>query len=177
MEENLSDNRVFVGNLQEMLRTLALVSGDERYETAVSGTFGEGTERALRYFQETHRLPVTGVVDLDTWTTLTECYEEALLSKNPPLGISPYPISRKDAVCGGEAGSLVYVIQVMLETLSQIYDFSDLVICGSYNDATTAAIRKFQETNGFPSPTGTVDRLTWNCMAEEYNHLVNDTRQ
>src|SRR5262249_19566428 len=36
----------------------------------VDGGFGGGTETAVRGFQETHALPVTGVVDAATWAAL-----------------------------------------------------------------------------------------------------------
>jgi N-acetylmuramoyl-L-alanine amidase len=36
------------------------------------GTFGEGTDRAVREFQETWKLPVDGVVGRDTWSALVD---------------------------------------------------------------------------------------------------------
>jgi peptidoglycan hydrolase-like protein with peptidoglycan-binding domain len=35
-----------------------------------NGTFGAPTEAAVRQFQTTRRLPVTGIVDQRTWTAL-----------------------------------------------------------------------------------------------------------
>lgn len=44
------------------------------YQAAVDGLDGPATVAAIRAFQQGHRLPVTGVVDDATWSTLIEAY-------------------------------------------------------------------------------------------------------
>ena len=39
----------------------------EEFDITVDGWFGDESERVAREFQERHSLPVTGVVDADTW--------------------------------------------------------------------------------------------------------------
>ena len=172
MEYNLTEDRVLIENLQKMLRFLWLVTGEDAYEVGVSGVYGEGTENAVRSFQQKNRLPVTGVVDLDTWNAIVEEYSRLSLYGESPLGISPFPKGREDAVRSGERSDLVYIIQIMLNTLDVVYDFGYVPISGLFDRETAAAVGKFQEINGLPSPKGTVDRLTWNAMAQEYNNAL-----
>ena len=172
MEFNLTDDRVLIENLQKMLRFLWLVTGEAQYEVGISGVYGEGTENAVRYFQQSNGLPVTGMVDLATWTSISEEYDRLSFYGEPPFGITPFLPERNTIVRSGERSDLVYIIQIMLNTLDVLYDFGYVPISGLYDRETAAAVRKIQEINGLPSPVGAVDRLTWNVMAEEYNNAL-----
>lgn len=172
MEYNLTDDRVLIENLQKMLRLIWIVTGEEAYEVGISGVYGEGTENAVRYFQQKNNLPVTGVVDLVTWNGIVEEYNRLSLYGVPPLGIRPFLQEGDAQVSGGERSDLVYVIQIMLNTLDVLYDFGYVPISGYYDPSTENAVRKFREINGL-SPSGAVDRLTWNLMAEAYNNALN----
>jgi D-alanyl-D-alanine carboxypeptidase (penicillin-binding protein 5/6) len=46
----------------------------------VDGDFGPATEAVVRQFQETHALPVTGIVDAAFWDTLGPVVEEAIVA-------------------------------------------------------------------------------------------------
>lgn len=173
MDFNLADDRVVIENLQKMLRTIYLITGDANYEVGISGVYGEGTQNAVRHFQQRHDLPVTGVVDLATWIAIADEYDRLSLFGNPPFSILPFPFVQNTVVRSGERSDLVYIIQIMLNTLSVLYDFEHVPISGFFDASTTDAVRKFQDINALPSPAGAVDRLTWNLMAEEYNHTVN----
>jgi len=171
MEFNLTDERVRVENLQKMLRLLWLVTGDEGYEVGVSGTFGEGTEMAVRHFQAENGLPVTGVADLATWEAIRAEYERLAFLAEPPMPIYPFLRERSGVVRFGERSDLVAIIQLMLDALDPLYDFAYVPKSGIFDSATVEAVRKFQTINDLPSPSGAVDRLTWNALAEEYNSL------
>lgn len=173
MQFNLADDRVVVENLQKMLRTIFLITGDTNYEIGVSGVYGEGTINAVRYFQQSHHLPVIGIVDLPTWIAIADEYDRLSLFGNPPRGIAPFPYVQNTVVKSGERSDLVTIIQLILNTLTVLYDFAHVPISGFYDASTADAVRKFQDINALPSPAGAVDRLTWNMLAEEYNHTVN----
>jgi len=172
MEFDLTDNRVLIENLQKMLRYIWLVTSEDAYEVGVSGVYGEGTENAIRAFQQRNNLPVTGVVDLTTWNAISEAYDRLLFLGESPLGIRPFLPERNAIVRSGERSDLVYIIQIMLNTLDVVYDFGYIPISGFFDQGTADAVRKFQEINALPSPAGAVDRLTWNALAEEYNNAL-----
>lgn len=44
-------------------------------ELEVSNTFDEETEEAVKVFQKISMLPVTGIVDINTWNTLIKIYD------------------------------------------------------------------------------------------------------
>ena len=52
---------------------------------SVDGVFGQGTDRAVREFQQWYGLPVTGVVDMDTANAIAAEYA-AILAPPPPTG-------------------------------------------------------------------------------------------
>ena len=85
-----------------------------------------------------------------------------------PASICPFPDSRGYEVRSGEHSDLVFIIQLILENLSPIYDFGAIPLSGRMDGATEEAVRRFQAVNGMP-PTGTVDLATWNRMAQEYD--------
>lgn len=49
-----------------------------RFATSVDGDFGDATERAVRDFQHSRRLPVSGKVNASTWSALVEPLHKAL---------------------------------------------------------------------------------------------------
>ena len=67
---NFGSNTERVKNLQEMLRTLANLTGKAEYNVAADGNFDAATRRAVSDFQREHGLTVTGVPDNATWDIL-----------------------------------------------------------------------------------------------------------
>lgn len=61
-------------SLQTMLRTLYTGSSALPLATA-DGVFGEGTLEAVMIYQRDHGLPVTGVVDADTWASIASAFQ------------------------------------------------------------------------------------------------------
>ncbi len=77
-----------VWDLQEML----LILSQEYPQIPVvrpSGTFGEGTLEGVMVFQRDFHLPVTGVVDHDTWQAIFRQYRDTLrrIGQPPPLRV------------------------------------------------------------------------------------------
>ena len=62
-----------VANLQRYLRTLYYFD-DTLSPTPVDGVYDRATEEAVRRFQKTEELPVTGRVDQETWERLFARY-------------------------------------------------------------------------------------------------------
>ena len=158
-----------IRNLQRYLRHLSYFD-EEIIPVPIDGIFGSDTEEALRAFQQREGLPPTGRADLETWERLFRAYTDSLAEKQPPRQISHFPqIPENYTVEVGEVQFLVSIIQNALQELSAVYDeIGEVPQTGSYDEATAAATRSFQEINGLP-PTGAVDRTTWNAIADAYN--------
>ena len=158
-----------IRNLQRYLRQLAYFD-DTLGEVPIDGIFDSATEDALRAFQETEHLPLTGRADLATWEALFAAYNRSLEQKAPPKQIAHFPrLPENYTIEVGEVQFLVSVIQNALRELSAIYDdLGEVPLSGEYDEATARAVRVFQEKQGLPA-TGSVDRTTWNALADAYN--------
>jgi len=174
MDQMLSDDRVVIRNLQKMLRLIGLAVGETAYQIGVSGVYGEGTRNAVRAYQLKNNLPVTGSPDQETWERIAADYRRFLPFTGQTAEIRPFPMGRGTAVRSGEQSDLVKIIQLMLRTLDLRYDFGYVPENGIYDITTAEAVVRFQQLNDLPSPSGAVDRLTWNKLAEEYNRIVNE---
>ena len=158
-----------IRNLQRYLRHLSYFS-EEIGALPIDGIFERDTEAALRAFQTAEGLPPTGRADQETWERLFDAYRRSVEEKQPPHAISHFPqIPENYTVEVGEVQFLVSIIQNALQELSVVYDGLDgIPLSGTYDEATAAGVRTFQEANGLPA-TGGVDRRTWNAIADAYN--------
>ena len=163
-----------VANLQRYLRTLYYFD-DTLSPTPVDGVFDRATEEAVRRFQKSEDLPVTGRVDQNTWETLFARYEKEKALRRAPSRIAHFPREPKDyRVIVGEEQFLVRVIQHALQEIALDFDFPAAVPqSGKYDEQTAAAVRVLQRVSGLPED-GEVDRATWEELAKYYNHLYAD---
>ena len=165
-----SDKTQAIIEIQRSLQT-AYKNGLGIPYVGVDGIYGERTEAAVTDFQREVGLEPTGVVDLDTWNALKEASRRASEGMSPSLGITPFERRLYNGEVGqGEQSDLVTVIQIMLKTLTQ-YEYGEVVADGFFGDITEDAILNFQRINGI-SPTGVVNKETWNALARAYNAQV-----
>lgn len=131
----------------------------------ITGYFDEQTANAVRVFQQVFNLPVTGIVDEETWylirriwvsvTQLGELTSEGLIFADL---IDLY----SSIILEGGNRPIVVLIQYFINLLSAFYDtIPTIEIDGYYGPVTTEAIKAFQLTMGLP-PSGIVDQNTWN---------------
>lgn len=155
-----------IGNLQRYLYQLSFT--DPRIPPVPSdGIYGDTTQRAVRAFQQSRGLPVTGLVDLETWDLLYLAYLESLegSGRTQPLYLFPrYPETY--AVGMGDEGLLIAAIRYLLREAMIDYGggLEDIPLTGTFDTVTEDAVKRFQQLHGLPV-TGRVDRLTWNRLA------------
>ena len=163
-----------VANLQRYLRTLYYFD-DTLSPTPVDGVYDRATEEAVRRFQKTEELPVTGRVDQETWERLFARYEKEKNFRRAPSRIAHFPRVPPDYRVGvGEEQFLVRVIQHALQEIALDFTFPSAVPqSGRYDEDTANAVRILQRVSGLPED-GEVDRATWEELARYYNHLYAD---
>ncbi len=168
---DITEDRERILAFQTMLRLIS--EADDRLPTvSVDGVFGDGMENATKEFQRFYGLPVTGVVDYDTWERAAEEYERLVDELAPPKMISPFPHIRDYTIKKGERSDLVLILQIMLSSLHILYDETEnVVLSGVYDSRTDAAVKRFQVRN-LITPNGYVDKETWDRMARQYNLSV-----
>lgn len=158
-------------DIREVQKYLRLVSQyNPNIPTVVpDGIFNEETAEAVRKFQQEYGLPETSRVDSETWDKLYEIYREAAEYYAALETIQPLRSDIRMLERGG-AGYPVYIIQIMLNTISQFYDNLDAPrITGVYDDATENSVKEIQHIAGIDE-TGRIDYLTWNRLARLYNY-------
>lgn len=159
-------------SLQTMLRTVAL--GNERLVPVIpDGIFGTNITAAVTAFQRFFRLPVTGVVDHDTWMRLVREFDEALVGYGPaePLALLLAP---GQVIAAGERNDHVYLIQAILTVLGGMnLGLSAPGMSGTMDQTTIQAVKQFQRCAGLPE-SGAVDRRTWQHMSKFYTAVSGD---
>ena len=155
-----------VRSLQTMLRVLA--NDDPRQPTVIpDGIYGPTTSQAVTYFQRKNGLPVTGITDQQTWDTIVNQYEPALIriDKAQPIEIllDPGQIIHK-----GEGSPYIYLLQSMLTQLSK-----DHVLIpepghsGILDSSTANSLSAFQQLADLPV-TGELDKITWKHLVHHF---------
>lgn len=145
--------------------------------TAIDGSFGAETERAVRAFQSTYGLVEDGVVGEETWRELTDVYRGLVASI--PLRFSegvtlPFP---GEALTLGTEGEAVRVIQEYLNYIAESYaEIPTVTPDGVYGPATRDAVAAFQSFFKIPSQEGVVGAVTWVAIASVYEDLYQGNR-
>lgn len=119
-----------VVDIQVKLSTLGYNLGLD----GVDGSFGELTEEAVKKFQQSRGLKITGLVDEETWRALVE----ATYKLGDRLLYLRLPFFRGDDV---------RELQLSLNTLG----FNTGIVDGIYGETTERAVRDFQKNFGLPS--------------------------
>lgn len=171
MHEERSE--VAVRNLQRYLRQLSY--HEPLTAPPIDGIFERDTENALREFQSSRGLPVTGIADETTWNTLYAAYRVSLAENTAPQSISVFPRFPKGFRMGeGSTGFVVAAVQYMLQELEVLYGGMRKVIpMGEYDRDTADAVQHFQSVNRLQE-TGEIDLLTWNLLADQYNWIFDN---
>jgi peptidoglycan hydrolase-like protein with peptidoglycan-binding domain len=142
------DKGTKVRELQHRLRQL------DWYAGSITGTYGSGTVKGVKGFQEKRELDQTGAVDKTTWTKLTSMTRRPTDDEmHNRLVPGPAIISQ------GDSGDRVRDLQARLK---QIGWFSGSVT-GSYGSMTVSSVKGFQDKRAIPV-TGEVDDRTWNRL-------------
>lgn len=94
-------------------------------------------------------------------------------SRDPSNPIYPFEIRLASGeLRKGDEMNLVYILQIMLNTLCGVYkNLRPLPVDGKYGSATEEDVMLFQSVQRLPE-TGYVDKITWNRLADAYNRYV-----
>lgn len=160
-----------VYELQYMLRKIAQITGEIPLLNT-DGIYGADTRETVRYFQSQNGLAPTGEVDRATWDKIFERYKENVYSAAQGEPIYPFP-SPGYTSQSGEKSDVITLIQLILSSLSVIYDdFEEIEITGENDAKTIASLKRFQGYHGLPE-TGVLDKRTWDAAAKSFNAYYN----
>ncbi len=166
--QNLQDA---VSYIQANLRQLSY-HDDDIYSVGIDGIWGEETQNSLKSFQRKYGLSETGIADQTTWELLRDVADRSRRFHSPTEPIKIFPRYPADYFWDRESSPIhLQILQYVLRELGTEYNFEDIQLSGIYDDVTRGAVLKFQQKNGL-TPTGVVDRTTWNRLAEHYNTIA-----
>ncbi len=169
MTYDLTDKEERTTQAQKMLRYISFTRNDDALRVPINGIFDAELTKAVRYFQEKEKIPVTGTIDSATWNAITDEYTKEKKLRAPvyidPIGSNELYRTQKN-----EKSDAVVILQVLLNALSEFYNYELIPITGIYTPETAEAVAHFQKKNNLPI-TGEADRLTWHTLAEEFNLL------
>ncbi len=138
-----------------------------------SGYFGPETVAAVERFQEFYGLPVTGIVDTDTWNTISRIYTETVASLPEGYQGTNAKLYPGFFLTEGMRNDNVSDLQNYLSVVSQnIPEIPVVSVTGFYGEQTTNAVRRFQEFFGIPV-SGAVGPVTWATIANQYDFFNN----
>lgn len=173
----LGDAGIDVLRMQHSLSNIS-----ERYplipKVDITGFFDKKTEDAVKVFQQVFNLPVTGVVDKDTWYRIRFIWVAVtslgeLITKG--LTLDEIQLLYTNLVLEGGTFPLVPYIQYYLNVISQKYNtIIPPNITQLYGPETTKAVIEFQNIVGLP-PTGIVDQNTLNALYREAYQILTTT--
>ncbi|MBQ8140995.1 MAG: peptidoglycan-binding protein [Clostridia bacterium] len=169
------DEGVEVANLQYFINYLSAF-----YDTIpsldIDGIYGPSTENAVRAVQQAFGLPVTGVLDLDTWEAIYRTYLGFVATiplKYVEGNIIPYP---GIPLRLGSSSDAVTLLQEYLNFVAAVYtEIPTIPVTGYFGTQTQNAVLAFQRLSGI-RPTGTVAAATWLALTTLYSDLYNGSR-
>ncbi len=162
------DRAFYIRELQSYLRAIRISRGGDA-DIPVDGIYGTDTAQAVREFQQSLGLPVTGDVDRVTWDAIRETYLETVYAAALPTPIQAYQ-DPDQFLQTGDQGDGVAFLQILLRRLSLRYpNLPPLyTISGIYTPETEQAVKAFQRLVGLPE-TGLTDKPTWDAITRLYN--------
>lgn len=152
--------RQHIAELQKYLYSISLFNSNIPH-IMIDGFYGKETIEAVKAFQREYGLPETGNTDSATWNKIVSVYKEHINSE--PSAYKAFP-SKKHIVRLGDNGSLVYIIQTMLDNIANKFDNAPHIgINGNYNNETANAVKMFRQRVGLPHDD-IVDSTAWNML-------------
>lgn len=171
-----------LGSVREDVRTIQLQLNriSDNYPAIpkisnTNGIFGIDTERSVRKFQEIFNLTTDGVVGKATWYRIKYIYSAVkgladLYSEGITIdeATRAYPEELSQGSRGVGTGYLQYLLAVIGYFDSEL---PEITVDGIYGQNTANAVIAFQNKYGL-TPTGIVDRNTYNKMLSVYDEVI-----
>ena len=137
----------------------------------LNGTFDSATVDAVERFQEFYGLPITGIVDTDTWNVISRIYRETVASLPPGYEGDNAKLYPGYFLTPGMRNQAVTDLQTYLSFIGQnIREIPQIPITGYYGELTENAVSTFQRLFGI-DVSGSVGPVTWAQIAREYDAL------
>ena len=164
------DSGISVRTIQYYLSVIAYFNGALAPVPRTS-VFDSATIDAVERFQEFYGLDVTGIVDNDTWNTITKIYTETVAALPEGYSGNNAKLYPGYFLTKGMRNEAVLDLQTYLSKISEnIAEIPKVSVTGYFGDQTEAAVSEFQRLFGL-EVTGAAGPVTWAFIAREYDAL------
>lgn len=137
----------------------------------ISGLFDSGTVDAVERFQKYYGLPVTGIVDNNTWNTISRIYTETVAALPEGYQGDNAKLYPGYFLTVGMRNQNVTDLQTYLSEIGKnIAAIPEIPVTGYFGEQTENAVSTFQRLYGIPI-SGAVGPVTWAQIAREYDSL------
>ena len=137
----------------------------------ISGLFDSGTVDAVERFQKYYGLPVTGIVDNNTWNTISRIYTETVAALPEGYQGDNAKLYPGYFLTVGMRNQNVTDLQTYLSEIGKnIAAIPEIPVTGYFGEQTENAGSTFQRLYGIPI-SGAVGPVTWAQIAREYDSL------
>ncbi len=170
-ELSLGYDGVGIDLLQYFLSVIALFNTSFP-QVQITGVFDEVTQDAVETLQRNNGLPVTGVVDKETWDLIYDQFQGITFIL--PSLLSRIPLEPYDGVLlrQGSNGERVELLQRYLNAVSDVYtDVPKVEVLGIFGPQTYNSVLVFQRLFGLTAD-GVVGRDTWNALLDVYESTL-----
>ena len=169
------DTGVEVNNVQYLIAYLSQFF-DTIPSVDIDGIYGSDTANAVRSFQRTFDLPITGAVDYPTWDVMYRTYLgfiQTIPFKYIEGNILPYP---GIPLRLGSESETVRLLQEYINYIANIIpEIPSVSPTGYFGTQTQGAVIALQNFLGI-EPSGTVAAFTWDGITDLYSDLYNGNR-
>lgn len=166
------DNGIPVTTIQYYLSIIAYFNGALE-PVPRTAYYGGETVAAVERFQEFYGLPVTGIVDNDTWNTISRIYTETVASLPEGYQGTNARLYPGYFLTEGMRNESVRDLQSYLTLISQtIPEIPQVSVTGYFGEQTENAVREFQRLFSLPV-SGAVGPATWSAIANQYDFFNN----
>lgn len=137
----------------------------------LNGQFDAATVAAVERFQEFYGLPVTGIVNNETWNTINRIYTETVSSLPQGYEGNNAKLYPGYFLSIGMRGDNVSSLQTYLARIGEVIpEIPVIPVTGYFGEQTEAAVREFQRLFGI-TVSGAVGPVTWYQIAREYDAI------
>ncbi|MBO5321372.1 MAG: peptidoglycan-binding protein [Clostridia bacterium] len=159
-----------VRTLQYYLSIIAYFNSDLQ-PVPLDGIYDAATVDAVERFQEFYGLPVTGIVDNDTWNVIDRIYTETVAALPEGYQGNNAKLYPGYFLTKGMRGENITDLQTYLNLIGRnIPEVPEVPVTGYFGDQTENAVRVFQRLFGIPV-SGDVGPVTWYQIALQYDFL------
>lgn len=140
---------------------------------SIDGIYGNDTVNAVKTFQRVNGMQVDGIVGKNTWNRMYNAVSGAInMEREVDYRIDTELSYPGFVISEGDRGDNVLYIQTRLNEVAKVFNTAFRVAeTGFFGNDTKNSVLRFQQSYGLEQ-TGSVDKITWNELNQEYYNAM-----